>query len=344
MRVLSAVLLLTGCTSAPMTTIDELMRPYSGNVPGAGVVVTRDGATIFAKAYGLADVENRIPATTRTNYRLASVTKQFTATAILALVERGDIALDDPIGTFLPTLPPLVRPLRIRHLLTHTSGLVDYEDLIPESNSRQVHDRDVLSMLERENRLLFPAGSSYRYSNSGYALLALIVEQVSGVSFPDFLRREIFEPAGMSSSIAFVDGVNEPANRAFGHAWVDGRFVRADQSVTSAVLGDGGIYSSIDDLARWESALLSTRILSKNSLDRAWTKSTATDDPNVDYGFGWRISAVDGTTMLWHSGETRGFRNVMMRFPEKRLMVALLTNRNDPEPYELALKIARSYF
>lgn len=338
------VTLLAGCASSPMTNIDDLMRPYSGEVPGASVLVVRDGRTIFAKSYGLAHVSDRTPATNRTNYRLASVTKQFTATAILQLAERGSLSIDDHVSKSLTSMPPATGAITIRHLLTHTSGLVDYEELIPEAQTTQVFDRDVLTLLENEDRVLFPAGSEYRYSNSGYALLALIVERVSGKSFPEYLEEHVFRPLGMGGTVAFVDGTNRVADRAHGHTLRDGDFEVTDQSVTSAVLGDGGVYSSIEDLARWEEGLASGEILSRESLEAAWSKATPTDESNVAYGFGWRISEIDGTRMLWHSGETRGFRNVMLRFPEKRLMVAVLTNRNDPPPYDLALKIARSYF
>src|SRR5205085_3578911 len=141
-----------------------------------------------------------------TNYRLASITKQFTATAILLLAERGRLGLDDPVGRWLPTLPPVPAGATLRQLLTHSAGLVDYEDLIDEPAPRQLRDADVLALLEHEDRSLFAPGSSYRYSNSGYALLALVVERASGLAFQDFLRQEVFEPLGMRQTLAFVSG------------------------------------------------------------------------------------------------------------------------------------------
>jgi CubicO group peptidase (beta-lactamase class C family) len=318
--------------------VDALMRDYTGDVPGGSVLVLRDGEPVVRAGYGLSDMEARTPATATTNYRLASVTKQFTAASILLLAEDGRLKLDDPVRKWLPTLPKAAEPITIRHLLTHTSGLVDYEDVIPETFKPQLHDADVLRLLESQDRTYFKPGSSYRYSNSGYSLLALIVERASGRTFATFLRERIFQPLGMSNTVAYEEGISTVSNRAFGYTQENGRWNRTDQSQTSAVLGDGGIYSSIDDLAKWDAALYDGRLLRPSSLQAAFTPATRTDTPEVEYGFGWRIT---GET-LWHSGETVGFRNVIVRYPKSHLTVVVLTNRNEPEPYKLALAIAKT--
>lgn len=312
------------------------MHGYTGNVPGASVLVLRDGEPLVRRSYGMADLEAQVAATPRTNYRLASVSKQFTAASILLLSEDGRLHLDDKVRDWLPTLPHVADPVTIRHLLTHTSGLIDYEDVMDPADTRQVHDADVLKLLESQDRTYFPPGTGYRYSNSGYALLALIVERASKQRYADFLRERIFRPLGMAHTVAHEDGISEVAQRAYGYSFADGAWVRTDQSTTSAVLGDGGIYSSIDDLARWDAALYDERLLKSTSLQQAFTPFTATDDPDVRYGYGWRIT---GET-LWHSGETIGFRNVIVRYPKERLTVVVLTNRDDPEPYETARRIA----
>jgi CubicO group peptidase (beta-lactamase class C family) len=322
------------CTMKPQ--IDALMRDYTGDVPGASVLVLRDGQPLVRAGYGLADLETHTPATATTNYRLASVTKQFTAASILLLAEDGKLKLSDPVRKWLPSLPKAAEPITIRHLLTHTSGLIDYEDVIPDSFKAQLHDADVLKLLESQDRLYFHPGGDYRYSNSGYSLLALIVERASGRTFATFLRERIFQPLGMNDTVAYEDGISTVANRAFGYTEEQGRWTRTDQSQTSAVLGDGGIYSSIDDLAKWDAALYDGRLLPQKALQAAFKPATHTDDPEVEYGYGWRIT---GET-LWHSGETVGFRNVIVRYPQRHLTVVVLTNRNEPEPYRLALKIA----
>jgi CubicO group peptidase (beta-lactamase class C family) len=315
------------------------MRAYTGTVPGACVAVLQDGVPIFRCAYGLADIESRLAATTATNYRLASLTKQFTSAAILLLAEQERLSIDDPVRKWLPTLPDAADAIVIRHLLTHTSGLVDYEGLIPDGTSAQLRDADVLGLLEAENRGYFPAGTGYRYSNSGYSLLALVVERASGVDFASFLRQRIFQPLGMQNTVAFEAGKSEIAHRAFGHSATRQSWTRTDQSLTSATLGDGGIYSSIDDLAKWDAALGGGRLLRPASLRLAFQPAAQTDDPAVQYGFGWRIS---GETR-WHSGETIGFRNVLVRYLERRLTVIVLTNRDDPAPYPTALAIAKIF-
>jgi CubicO group peptidase (beta-lactamase class C family) len=338
------LLMLVGCKAShgnPDRAIDKLMSAYQGNVPGASVLVVRDGRVLFRRTYGLADMEDHVAATPATNYRLASVTKQFTAAAVLALAQDNRLSLDDPIRKWLPTLPEAATSITIRHLLTHTSGLIDYEDVIPAGTSRQVHDIDVLHLLEAQHQTYFPPGTNYRYSDSGYSLLSLIVANASGRDFASFLRERIFLPLGMQNTVAYEEGVSAVAHRAYGYSESAERhsFVRTDQSLTSAVLGDGGIYSSIEDLAKWDQALYGGGPLNSESLWLAFTPATQTDDPNVRYGFGWRIT---GET-VWHSGETMGFRNVIVRYPSRHFTVIILTNRNDPEPYTTALAIAKLF-
>ena len=170
-------------------------------------------------------------------------------------------------------------------------------------------------------------------------MLALIVGRASGNDFATYLREHIFQPLGMQNTVAFEAGISAVAHRAFGYSATQQSWTRTDQSLTSATLGDGGIYSSIDDLAKWDAALGDDRLLRPASLRLAFQPATLTDDPAVQYGFGWRIT---GET-AWHSGETTGFRNVIVRYPERRFTVIVLTNRDDPEPYPTALTIAKTF-
>jgi CubicO group peptidase (beta-lactamase class C family) len=313
------------------------MGDYRGRVPGACVLVLHEGMPVIRRAFGMADLEQETVTITATNYRLASLTKQFTAAAVLMLVEEGVLSLDAPLLEWLPSLSERAAGATLRQLLTHTSGIIDYEDLVPSGRTAQLQDLDVLRLLESEPRTYFAPGSGYRYSNGGYALLALVVESVSGKGFATFLRERIFGPLGMSGTVAHREGVSTVAHRAYGYTRVDDGWRRTDQSLTSAVLGDGGVYSSIDDLAKWDAALYDGRLMRPESLRLAFAPTTATDDPAISYGFGWRIT---GET-VWHSGESVGFRNVIVRWPRRRLTVALLTNRDAPEPYPLALRIAQ---
>jgi CubicO group peptidase (beta-lactamase class C family) len=330
---------LAGCKSGGpdvQAEIDGLMSAYSGQGPGASLLVLKDGRPIVSRSYGLANLESREAVTPFTNYRLASVSKQFTAACVLLLAEDGRLKLEDPARKWLPTLPAEADAVTIRHLLTHTGGLIDYEDVMSEGLTTQLHDADVLKILETQHRTYFEPGKGYRYSNSGYALLSLIVEKASGQRYATFLRERIFQPLEMRHTVAYEQGISTVEHRAYGYSFEGGRWLRTDQSPTSAVLGDGGIYSSIDDLARWDAALYDERLLEKSSLQAAFTPATPTDEATVEYGYGWRIT---GET-LWHSGETIGFRNVIVRYPQRHMTVVLLTNRNDPEPYRTALAIA----
>src|SRR5438067_793182 len=230
------------------SSVDRLMTRYVGLVPGASVIVIHRGEIALRRSYGLAEVEREVRVTPKTNFRLASVSKQFTAAAIEQLVERGKLSYDDPITKSLPSLPSYARAITIRHLLTHTSGLIDYEDLIPATATKQIHDDDVLRLIEQTDHTYFAPGTSYRYGNSGYVLLGLIVAKVSGRSFASYLKHEIFEPLSMHDTLAYEEGKSTIANRAYGYAHEKDKFVRRDQSITSATLGDGGIYSSADDL------------------------------------------------------------------------------------------------
>jgi len=336
---LGVLLMTTGDASAATreSIIDAWMRDYTGRVPGASVLVLKDGAPVFQRSYGLADLEAGVVASSTTNYRLASVSKQFTAASVLLLAEDGALSVDDPVKRWLPSLPAAADGITLRHLLSHTSGLVDYEDLVPAEQTRQVHDADVLRLLEHEDRLYFPAGSDYRYSNSGYALLALVVERASGQRYATFLQDRIFAPLGMTATRAREDDGPAVTDRAYGYSRVEGHWQRTDQSTTSAVLGDGGIYSSLEDLARWDAALYDDRLLSATSRALAFAPATATPEPDVaHYGFGWRLQGG----MQWHSGESIGFRNVLLRFPAQRVTVIVLSNRDAPEPYALARRIA----
>ena len=338
----AVLLLLVACATGGHRMTDEievLMRRYDGSVPGASLLVIRDGKPVLRRSWGLANVEEGVMATPKTNYRLASVTKQFTAAAVLLLRDAGNLELDDPVRRWLPSLPDSPGRVTLRQLLTHTSGIVDYEDLMPVGATRQVRDIDVLAMLESHDSTYFAPGSRYRYSNSGYALLALVIEKASSRSFAAFLRERIFLPLGMTGTVTHEEGVSAVSRRAFGYTTKAGAWTRNDQSTTSAVLGDGGIYSSIDDLEKWDIAWYDSRLLSDSSRQLATSPHIRTNEAGVSYGLGWRVTA--GT--VWHSGETSGFRNVIVRYPSRRLTVVLLTNRDEPEPYEAALAVAELY-
>jgi CubicO group peptidase (beta-lactamase class C family) len=318
------------------TIVDALMRRYAGEVPGASLLVVEHGRVVVARGYGYANLEKHLKAGPATDYRLASVTKQFTAASILLLKQDGKLKLGDPIRKWLPELPASDAAITIRNLLTHTSGLIDYEDLIAPDQTEQIDDADVLRLIASQHRLHFPPGSAHRYSNGGYVLLGLIVQRASGMDLADFMQQRIFRPLGMDHTLMYERqrGPQIP-NRAWGYSKIDGKWVRTDQDVTSATRGDGGIYSNVVDMGKWDAALYTDKLLDADSRKQMFTPKAPLADPDTDYGFGWRLS---GDT-AWHSGESMGFRNVIIRWPEQHVTVVILSNRNHFKPYPLALTI-----
>jgi CubicO group peptidase (beta-lactamase class C family) len=340
--------ILSSCSRVSMLpveqSLDDLMNEYnSPNVPGASVLVLMNDSVVFKKAYGCANVIDKRLATTATNFRLASITKQFTAMSILMLSERGTLSLDEKLTDFFPDFPSYGKEITVRHLLNHTSGLVDYESLIPDSQTVQVLDADCLKLMYTVDSLYFPAGTKYQYSNTGYALLALIVEKVSGLRFADFLKKNIFDVVGMPTTIAFENGTSTVANRAYGHSRTDFGWIQTDQSVTSAVLGDGGIYSNVEEMAVWISALWNYQLLSRQLQQQAWSDATLNNGTPIDYGMGWHIETYKGIRHPHHGGSTRGFRNHILVYPEQKLMVIILTNRNEGDPIHQAHAIAEIF-
>lgn len=334
-------LLLIYCSSPLKKEVDSLFSIYAGkNVPGAALLIIKDGKPLLKKCYGMADVERQIPVTEQTNFRLASVTKQFTAMCIMMLVERGKLSYDQPLTEIFPNFPCYGKTITIRHLLNHTSGLFDYESLIPDTATSQVLDKDVLQMMMSQDSTYFLPGSQYRYSNSGYAVLAMIVEQVSGQRFAQFLKENIFEPLGMNMTVAYQLGVSEVSHRAYGYANENRQLVPKDQSLTSAVLGDGGIYSSIEDLFKWDQALYNQRLVRTETLQQAFTPGVLKDGTKLDYGFGWRIDSYRGVKRQHHTGQSCGFATIIQRYPEKNFSIIILTNRNEPMLNQTADQLA----
>ncbi len=308
--------------------VDALFSDYDRpGVPGASVIIIKDGKILYQKAYGLANVEAQIPSTTKTNYRIASMTKQFTAMAIMILADRKRLALDDLLTKFFPDFPQYGKSITLRHLLNHTSGLPDYFDLIPADMKAPLKDKDVLELLKRQDHNEFAPGSKFHYCNAGYVLLSLIVEKVSASTFPAFLKKNIFNPLGMKHTRFYGREEDNDRNRAYGYNRTEKGFERTDQSQTSSILGDGSLYSSVEDLYKWDQALYSSRLISKDMLKQALTAGVG--DQSAGYGFGWFTSIYRGLRDNWHGGNTIGFTSDIYRFPDQRFTVISLTNRNN---------------
>jgi CubicO group peptidase (beta-lactamase class C family) len=338
--------------------IDGIFAPLkSANAPGAAALVIHHDKIIFRRGYGVTDLRTLHPIEPNTNFRLASFTKQFTAMCIMLLVHDGKLRYDDHLTSIFPEFPAYGKPITIRNLLNHTAGLPDYEDLLtarypntPDDQIPQIHDAGVLKLLEQQTAGKFPPGSKWEYSNSGYVILGLIVKKVSGKPFGEFLHDRIFAPLQMTNTVLYEKGKNEVPHRAYGHTKENGSWRETDQSSTSATLGDGGVYSSIDDLAKWDRALREHALLSAAEMQPALTPVQPSGGPaknpdgsDVSYGFGWFLAPYNGHVRMSHGGETMGFRTTIQRFPKDDLTVIVLANRTDINPEALALKVADLY-
>jgi CubicO group peptidase (beta-lactamase class C family) len=346
------------------------------NAPGLAVLVQENGRTSFQKGYGVRDLRTNMKIDPPTNFRLASFTKQFTAMAIMLLVHDKKLRYDETLVDIFPDFPAYGKTITIQNLLNHTGGLPDYEDLMAAAETsrnsriwtpeRQIHDLEVLRMLEAESKGKFPPGTSWSYSNSGYVVLGLVVAKASGQSYGDFLRARIFAPLHLDHTVVYQKGENEVANRAFGHSLVASDhgpqplFQETDQSPTSATLGDGGIYSNLLDLARWDDALGNHTLLSAEEMKPAFVPrrlangqptlwpAEANDDnlhpgKPVSYGFGWFLDPYRGHPRMWHTGSTLGFRTIIERLTADHLTIIILSNRTDLDPEALAIETADLY-
>ena len=338
------------------TKIEAIFADLKSNTaPGGAVLVIKDGRAVFSRGYGVTDLRSLGKIDAHTNFRLASVSKQFTAMAIILLVHDGKLRYDERLTDIFPDFPAYGRAISVRHLLNHTSGLQDYEDLmsagrcVSPEKIFQIKDAGVLTLLRQQTATKFAPGTSWEYSNSGYAVLAMIVEKVSDEEFGQFLQERIFGPLKMRNTVAYDRGKNEVLHRAYGHSRKEGVWQETDQSPTSAVLGDGGIYSSLDDLAKWDEALRQPRLVSESEMRPAFTPaklpagSAVVRDKPVEYGFGWFLDSYKGHARMWHFGETVGFRTAIQRFVDDKLTIIVLCNREDVSAEALALKVADMY-
>ena len=369
-------LLAAGMPSQPQIQSPESSREkkidaiFSGvttpDAPGLAVLVRQKGKTLLERGYGVRDLLTKSRIDARTNFRLASFTKQFTAMAIVLLVHDGKLRYDETLTEIFPDFPDYGKSITVHNLLNHVSGLPDYEDLMERtekangpiwSPEKQIQDAEVLELLKKEKAGKFAPGTSWSYSNSGYVVLGLIVAKASGKTYSEFLRQRIFAPLKMNHSIVYQKGKNEVLNRAFGHSKENGTLKETDQSSTSATLGDGGIYSNLEDLAKWDDDLRNHTLLSEKEMEPALTPVKLNDgsephwptQPNddnlhpgkpVSYGFGWFLDPYEGHQRMWHTGSTMGFRTVIQRFLGDSLTIIILANRADLDPEKLSLQVA----
>jgi CubicO group peptidase (beta-lactamase class C family) len=337
------------------TRLDSFFHTLPLNQPGIALSIQKHGDILYQNTAGLADLANTTPLDSNTNFRMASVTKQFTAMAILLLEKDHRLTLDDPIGRWLPELPATVgQRVLIRHLLTHSSGIEDYESLIPDTRTTQVLDADVLQLLSHHDTTYFLPGTRFRYSNSGFCLLALIIERVSHQTYDDFIKDHIFLPLHMDHSTVYEK--DRPIfHRAMGYARDSaGAIIPSDQSITSATRGDGGVYTSLVDYRKWIRALQENRLIDlPATLKRlrfpirvapdnhpvAPGNATRGPAPDTYYAAGWFITG-NSPLILFHSGSTCGFATYVIQIPGDEWSIIYFSNlAENHAPFRQILKL-----
>jgi CubicO group peptidase (beta-lactamase class C family) len=333
-----------GSETPPQSAIDEYISRQmdSQHIPGLSIAVVRAGKLVAAKGYGKASVELDAPATPETLYALASVSKQFTAAAILLLVEAGKIGLNDPLTNYFSWLPSEWSEVKVPHLLTHTSGIPEeqYKGDFLEWERQEHKQEDIVRTAF--GPLLARPGEKFQYSNTGYRLLGMLIEKVSGQSYWDFLEEHIFHPLGMTAT-RNSDPQTVITNRARGYGVSDGRLINRDPVTASSAFAQGALISSVLDMAKWDAALNSEVLIKKSSLEQMWTPVRLNDGTTSNYGFGWFLRPVKNHKAVGHGGDMPGFTSFIWRFIDDRLTVVVLANCEPAQTARIALGVAGLY-
>jgi CubicO group peptidase (beta-lactamase class C family) len=344
---LAGVLVALGCLlagSARADPIDDYVarQMQQQQIPGVSLAVVQGGRTVKLQGYGFADLELKVPVTPDTVFEIGSITKQFVAAAIMTLVEQGRINLNEPASRYLPDLPSAWREVTIVQLLTHTSGIPDFEEILGYEAYRVPTTSQQLIAVAAAKPMDFLPGTQWQYSNTGYYLLGLIIEKVSGAPYGLLLEKQILGPAGMTRTRSSTP-TEVIAGRASGYALADGRLVNRDAMQPTAVGGAGDLVSTTGDLVKWNALLEAQPVLAKESYARMWANQSLTDGSPSGYGFGWFVSPVRGHRAQEHSGGTAGFSSDILRLPDDRVTVIVLTNSYDANPAGMAGHIAAQF-
>lgn len=318
---------------AAADTIDALVKAsYLVGSPGAAVIAVRDGKVVYRKAVGMADLELGVPLSPDSVFRLGSVTKQFTAVAILMLAEEGKLALSDPITKFLPDYPTQGHVITVEHLLTHTSGIQSYTGMPGWMTTKIQADLSLTELIDgfKKEPMEFAPGTRWNYDNSGYVLLGAIIEKAAGTSYSTFLKRRIFAPLGMSSTNYGGDGEIIP-RRVHGYSRGPGGDANARYLSMTQPHAAGALVSTVDDLAAWDAALYTEKLVKQALLERAWTPYVLADGKATTYGYGWSVGSLRGRKTVEHGGGIFGFSTYVLRIPKERVFVAVLCNSDAPK-------------
>ena len=314
--------------------------------PGCAVGIIKDGVLMHARGYGMANLEHGIPITPQTVFDIGSCSKQFTAFCILLLEKRGKLSLDDDVRKFVPEIPDFGRPILIRHLLYHTSGLRNYVTLLENDGKRTedvATDADALRVLAKERDLHFVPGEKHRYSNTGYFLMSLIVKKVTGESLREFARKNIFEPLGMAHSHFHDDHTMIVKSRATGYSPLSGGGFGIEISNWEHV-GDGSLMTTLEDLVKWDQNFYDGKVGGKEVVKRMEMPGRLNDGTKLNYGCGLIIGKYQGTLMIHHGGAWAGYRSHIVRFPKRKLTFIVLGNVSSLDAWEMAGRVSLLFF
>jgi CubicO group peptidase (beta-lactamase class C family) len=355
------------CVSVHAQTLSSRLNKLLGdwkekNSPGMAAMIVRNGRIEYRKVFGFADLDARTPIMPDTQFLLASITKQFTAMAVMILAERHKLEFDDSLAKFCPEFPAYARTITIRNLLNHTAGLTQYDDILgvklDENYFRssksppaehELASSEVLQLLSRQEKLRFTPGDKFEYSDSAYVVLGQIVERLTGERYAEFLKETIFDPLGMHNTLVVDERKQKVPRLALGYAKREGKWRDVTYSPENAVYGEDGIYSTINDLYRWDQALYTERLVSRSTLEIAFTRGHTNDGKEIrtdlllrpsSYGFGWLISGLHGEKTVEHTGGWSGYGTHILRVPSRQVTAIVLTNSSNEDVPEIAEQMA----
>lgn len=311
--------------------------------PGLAAMVIEDGVTKFKKGYGLSNLEKKVRIDCNTNFRMASVSKQFTAMCIAILEERRKISSDDYIGQYFSDLPEYMSEIKISHLVHHLSGLPDYSGEMWSSDKRKplISNHDVYEFYRRKNELNSKAGDRFEYSNGGYSLLPLLIENATNQSFPDFIRNNIFEPANMKNT-AIIEYPSKIRNQAISYSeWPF--FEDIDFNTGNALQGEDGVYTSLTDMEAWIQAIENNTLISATMTEKVFSNAEDSSGDKVNYGYGWSFDEIYKQKLITHTGSWVGFDTTIANLPDRKLWFVAFSNTDAIGSWSAALEMAKYY-
>jgi len=342
----SIFLLFVGpCAAQPdsSTKIDQYIKAEMRRqqIPGLLLAVLRNGKIALVKSYGFSNVEHQVPVKPETLFQSGSIAKQFTATAVMILVEEGKLSLDDKISKYFADAPESWKNITVRHLLTHTSGMGDYP---PDMDTRRDYTEDQYLAIIKSVPLAYQTGAKWDYSNLGYVTLGILIRKVTGKFYGDFLAERVFQPPGMTTARVISEADLVP-NRAAGYRLVKGELKNQEWvSPSTNTTADGSPYFTISDLAKWDAALYTDKPLKQSSLAQMWTPVKLDDGVRKTYSFGWHTDEMHNRRIVYHGGAWQGFKSFIVRFPDDKLTIIFFANLWETREFKLARGLTAVFY